>query len=457
MAFQDPETTIVAVATPQGRGGVGCVRLSGPRSHVIAGAVFRAAGGSGSPPQPGHLQFGRFLGRDGVALDHGYLVVFGPRQAYTGEPSAELWPHGSPAVLAELVAASVAAGAEPAGPGEFTWRALRNGRLDLARAEAVRDLVAARTLYQARVAFSQAEGELSRRLAPLKESLADLIARGEAAVEFVDESETHLASGALEAGLRALRASCAELLAGFPRGRVVREGATLVLVGLPNVGKSSLFNRLLERDRAIVTEVPGTTRDLLEESLVLDGVPVRLVDTAGLSEVPDPVEVEGVRRARAAQEEADLVLVVLDGSRPLEPAERESLARLGEDGPESMRTVAVVNKADLPVHSSLPPGILRVSARTGASLDLLRAAVRDRLMGSAPLESPVLTDARHARALQEASASLDRAASAVASGLTEECVLEDLRRGLHHLGTITGEVGLEAIYDRIFSTFCIGK
>jgi tRNA modification GTPase len=355
MAFQDPETTIVAVATPQGRGGVGCVRLSGPRSHVIAGAVFRAAGGSGSPPQPGHLQFGRFLGRDGVALDHGYLVVFGPRQAYTGEPSAELWPHGSPAVLAELVAASVAAGAEPAGPGEFTWRALRNGRLDLARAEAVRDLVAARTLYQARVAFSQAEGELSRRLAPLKESLADLIARGEAAVEFVDESETHLASGALEAGLRALRASCAELLAGFPRGRVVREGATLVLVGLPNVGKSSLFNRLLERDRAIVTEVPGTTRDLLEESLVLDGVPVRLVDTAGLSEVPIRSRWRGSAAHAPPRRRRTWCSWSWTAPRPLEPAERESLARLGEDGPESMRTLAVVNKADLPVHSSLPP------------------------------------------------------------------------------------------------------
>ncbi len=433
------------------------MRLSGPAAHGIALRLFRPVGAAPEPGGP--PRFGRFLGRDGAPLDHGYVVLLDPRASYTAEEAAELWAHGSPPVLAELVEASVAAGAAPAGPGEFTFRALRHGRLDLARAEAIRDLVAARTAYQARLAFAQAEGALSRRVTPVRDALADLVARAEAAVEFVDEEETHLPAGALERGIRAGREACAALLAGFRAGRVVREGATVVIAGAANVGKSSLFNRLLARERAIVAASPGTTRDTLAESLDLGGIPVRLVDTAGLREVEDEVESEGVRRAREAAVEADLVLLVLDGSRPLAPAEREILDRL-RPGADAERTVVAVNKTDLPGVGQAPlphPDALRVSALEGLGLDALAEAIRSRLFRTGPLEDPVVTDARHARTLEEADAALGRAAGAAGAGFSEEIVLEELREAVRHLGEITGELARDDLYERIFSTFCVGK
>ncbi len=456
--MNDPSETIVAVGTPAGRGGVGCVRISGPAAHAIARQLFRPARAESVAPGP-VLRFGTFIGRDGLAVDHGYLVLFEAGASYTGETAAELWPHGSPVVLAALVDAAVGAGAFPAAPGEFTYRALLRGKLDLARAEAIRDLVAARTLYQARVAFAQAEGALSRRLAPVREGLADLIARAEATVEFVDEPGTGLPRGEIEDRIAAVRATLAELLAGFRTGRVAREGATLAITGLPNVGKSSLFNRLLERDRAIVAVSPGTTRDTLEEEIDLVGIPVRLVDTAGLRPATDAVEGEGVRRAREAREAADLVLLVLDASRGLEPAEEEAL-RSPRGASEAERVLVVLNKVDLAGLDAAPlprAGALRVSALTGYGIPVLREAIRERVAGAGPLEPPVLTDARHALALERAIDAIDGAAVALSEGLSEEAVLEDLHEAMRRLGEITGEFGVEEIYERIFSTFCIGK
>jgi tRNA modification GTPase len=454
--MHDLGTTLVAVATPPGRGGVGCLRLSGPASAAIGRRIFRPARGDGAQHRP--IRFGRFVTREGRPVDHGYLVLFPPAASFTGEATAELWAHGSPAVLAELVLAAIDAGAVPAGPGEFTYRALRHGRLDLSRAEAVRDLVEARTLYQARIAFSQAEGALSRVLAPLREELASWIARGEAAIEFVEESETALSRETLTRAIAGASARCAMLLAGFHAGRLVRDGAKLAIVGMPNAGKSSLFNRLLARDRAIVTPVPGTTRDTLEETLDLEGIPVLLVDTAGLRDSVDPVESEGVLRAQRAREEADLVLLVLDGSRPLAPLEWESLDRARHE-PAAARTVVVVNKADLPLVAALPavPAVLSVSALDGTGVDALRAELRARLVGRGPLEDPVLTNARHARAIESARTALARAEHGAHSGFPEELLLEDLREALQHLAEITGEFTNEQLYDRIFSTFCIGK
>ena len=448
--MHDLSTTIVAVATPPGRGGVGCVRISGAAALDICPRLFE-------PPAPGPgepARFGRFLTREGLPLDHGYAVVFPHGASFTGELTLELWTHGSPAVLEELVAGSVAAGALPAGPGEFTYRAVCNGRLDLTRAEAVRDLVEARTLYQARVAYAQADGALSRRLQPLREQLEEWITRGEAAVEFVDESETHLPRGELRQAIDSARVCCGELLEGFRTGRVVRDGATLAMIGLPNVGKSSLFNRLLARDRAIVTDRAGTTRDTLEEDLSLDGIPVRLIDTAGLREVSGEVESEGVRRAKRAREEADLVLLVLDGSRPLEPLEIEALERKATD---DARTVVAVNKSDLPAVVQPVPHALCVSALTGDGVRRLREELRQRLVGQGPVEDPIITSTRHASSLEQTNRALERAAKAADEGLSEELVLEDLREAMRHLGTITGEFSDEALYDRIFSTFCIGK
>jgi len=454
--MHDLSATLVAVSTPPGRGGIGCLRLSGPDAERIGLQLFRPRHG---PPEPGGApRFGRFLARDGGALDHGYLVVFPARAAYTGEVTVEAWTHGSPAVLAELMRAAIDAGAQPAEPGELTYRAVRNGRIDLTRAEAVRDLIASRTRYQARVALAQAEGSISRRLEPLRERLEEWIARAEAAVEFVDETETGLPAGALRGAIDEASAACREMLAGFSTGRVLRDGANLVVVGRPNAGKSLLFNRLLERERAIVTEVAGTTRDTLEEQLDLDGIPVRLVDTAGLREVRDVVESEGVRRARQARADADLVLLVLEGSRPLDDGERTALERAAVE-PERARTVVVVNKCDLesligPVPGPAP---LPVSALTGEGLDDLRRVLRERLVGPGAPEDPIVTNSRHAHALEQADKALARAAGAADQGFSEELVLEDLREAMRHLGTITGEFTTEDLLDRIFSEFCIGK
>lgn len=456
--MHDLSETIVAVATPPGRGGVGCVRLSGPDAALIAAALFEPAAGKPAV-EGGAPRFGRFLDRDGRPLDHGFAVAFPAGRSFTGESTVELWPHGSPAVLAELVECAVEKGARPAGPGEFTYRALRHGRLDLPRAEAVRDLVHARTLYQARVAFAQAEGALSDRLAPLRELLEEWIARAEAAVEFVDESETHLPADSFAGAIDRAGADCAELLAGFRTGRVVRDGAALVIAGLPNVGKSSLFNKLLACERAIVTDIAGTTRDTLEEQLDLDGIPVRLVDTAGLRQVSDPAETEGVRRADQARKEADLVLLVLDGSREPQPRELSTL-ELTRAHTGSERTVVVVNKADLEAGrdgADPYPGLPRVSALTGEGVDELRRALRTCLIGTGPLEDPIVTNARHAGALEKARGALARAAEAQVAGLSEELVLEDLREAIGYLAEITGEFTTEDLYDRIFSTFCIGK
>jgi len=279
-------------------------------------------------------------------------------------------------------------------------------------------------------------------------------------VEFVDEAETHLPSGALSEAIDRAREGCEELLAGFRQGRVVRNGATLAIVGLPNVGKSSLFNRLLEKDRAIVTEIAGTTRDTLEEDLDIGGIPVRLIDTAGLRTVVDPVEGEGVRRAHAARAEADLVLLVLDGSREVQHDERTAIER-AESGPERERTIAVLNKSDLPPGPGAPPRtglpLIRVSALRGEGIENLRRELREHLIGKGVLEAPVITNARHARSLEQATASLGRAVAAVREGFSEELVIEDLRLAMRHLGEITGEFTTEDLYDRIFSTFCIGK
>jgi tRNA modification GTPase len=425
------------------------VRLSGPQAHPLAERLFRPAGWKAAEA----LRFGRFVGRDGTAIDRGYLVRFEAGRSFTGEPTAELWAHGSPAVLRELVDAALAAGARAAGPGEFTYRALRHGRLDLTRAEAVRDLVEARTLWQARTAFAQSEGSLARRLAPLRDALVDLAARAEAAVEFVDEAETRGASEEFGRALAAAAEQAAALGRALGTGRIAREGVQVAITGLPNVGKSSLFNALLARERAIVSEIPGTTRDTLEDGVDLGGLPVRLVDTAGIRRSTDPIESEGVRRAQTALVESDLVLFVLDASRPVDEDERRAL---GELAPE--RAVIVANKADLPKSTApVPEGALEVSARTGAGLDALRSAIRESALAGGSLEDAVLSGARHGAAIDGCAEALARGLRALTAGLSEEAVLEDVREAMRRLGEITGEVGSDELLDRVFTTFCIGK
>jgi len=453
--MHDLSTTLAAVATPPGRGGIGCLRISGPDAFAIAAKLFSGRGVL-TLPGDGRPRFGTFLDEDANELDHGYLVAFAPGGAYTGEPTVELWTHGSPPVLEAMARAAVLRGAVPAGPGEFTYRALRRGRLDLNRAEAVRDLIAARTVYQARVAFRQLEGAAARRLAPLRAALVDLVAAGEAAIEFADDAETHLATGALAAGIASALVAARALLAEARRGRIVRAGARVALSGMTSVGKSSIFNRLLGRDRAIVSPVAGTTRDTLEETFDLAGIPVTVIDTAGVRPALDEVEAEGVRRARAAAGEADLVILVLEAGRGLHPDERDALAERRSEG--ASPSIIVANKLDLAADGrwdAQVPGAIPVSALTGRGLPELREAIRAALCGTALLEHPVLANERQVAALQETVAALESAEGALPLG--EDLVLEDLRAALHAMGELAGEFGSDDLYDRIFSTFCIGK
>jgi tRNA modification GTPase len=445
----DLRTTLAAVATARGRGGIGCVRISGPEAHRIAAASCDGLDPAKLRPDE-RPRFVTFVDAAGLPVDHGYAITFSAARSYTGEPAAELWAHGSPPVLDALVAGALARGAVLAGPGEFTYRALRHGRLDLARAEAIRDLIDARTSYQARVAFAQVNGAAARRLAPLREELIDLVARGEAAIEFADEAETHLAAGSLAAGVVAALARAGALADEARRGQIVRRGARIVFVGATSVGKSSLFNRVLGADRAIVSATPGTTRDTIEEVTAFAGIPATLVDTAGLRAPGSPVEAEGVRRARVAAGEADLKIVVLDASRALTPDERELVA----DRP---RPLVVANKWDLVGSGATAAfdGAILVSAKTGFGLAELRAAIERSLAGPLAAEEPAITDLRQATALDEAVAALARAREAAPLG--DEIVLEEVRDALRALGTITGEVANEELYDRIFATFCIGK
>lgn len=470
--MHDLSTTLVAVATPAGRGGLGCLRLSGPESVEIARKLFCGAGRSKSW-QPGQTHFGKFLGRAGQPIDHGYAVSFAEGRSFTGDRTVEFWTHGSPPILDELLAAAVAQGAQLAGPGEFTYRALRNGRIDLTRAEAIRDLIEARTVYQARLAYSQAEGALARRLQPVREELEEWIARAEAAVEFVDESETHLDPVAFRREMGRLADRCRELLAGFTLGKVVREGVQLAIVGQPNVGKSSLFNRLLSDERAIVTESPGTTRDLLEETIDLNGIPVRLVDTAGLRETADPVEGEGIRRARQAAAESHWILHVIDGGALIDKNKgkiddavvAQTILSASEMMPTNMsaRTITVLNKSDL--LEPLPPleSAVWVSAQTGAGIDVLRKRLHKALTHgqgdevATAHQDPLLTNRRHAVALEKAVAAMEQAMTTLDSGDTEEWALLDLRIAMAALAELTGVWDVDDLYDRIFSTFCIGK
>ncbi|MGH9749632.1 MAG: tRNA uridine-5-carboxymethylaminomethyl(34) synthesis GTPase MnmE [Candidatus Polarisedimenticolia bacterium] len=462
----DPSDTIVAISTPPGRGGIGVVRLSGPRAAAIARRIFQprdgAAAGRPAPAEPASappgLDFGRFTDADGAAIDHGYLVIFEAPRGFTGEETAELWSHGSPAVGRALVETAVGLGARPATPGEFALRAFLNGRIDATRAEAIRDLIEARTAWQAQAAFEQVRGRIAAEVDRLKDRLAGSAARLEAAIEFPDEGEAplFLPEEGIAVDLRAIRASIEALASTWARGRIVREGLRVVIVGAPNAGKSSLFNRLLEESRAIVTPIPGTTRDLLEETVEIDGVPVVLIDTAGLHAPADEAEAEAVRRARDAMERADLWLVVLDRSRALHDEER----RLLRDAAERA-AIVVLNKSDLPrglTGAAVRPAI-EVSAKTGDGFELLRRRLHAAIgpAGRGEKEGTFVTNVRHRDLLLKAAAAIRRAEGAAGDRMPPECLALDLRDALDRLGEITGAVGVEGIYERIFRDFCIGK
>ena len=439
--------TIVAISTPPGRGGLGVVRLSGPAARTIATALL-------SPVEwrPWQAQIADLLDRHGHVIDQVVVTLFEAPRSYTAEDVAELSCHGSPVVLRHAVERALEAGARLAEPGEFTLRAYLNGRIDLPQAEAVRDLIEATTLYQARIAAQQVAGSVSRRIAPVKEQLLELIALLEAGIDFAEDDISVAPPAEIRRRLAPILTGVRSLAASFQYGGLVRQGLTLAIVGRPNVGKSSLFNRLLEQDRAIVTDIPGTTRDLVSETAAIGGIPVKLYDTAGVREPTELVESLGIERTYRAMADADLTLVVVDASQPRTAEDERLIARAG-----ATRHLIVGNKSDL--GDTGIPACVVVSALTGAGIPELRQAILNAVApaGAFEQESGFITSLRHEQLLHESAAALERTCAAVESAIPHEMLLLDLYGALRPIDAITGATTADDILNRIFATFCIGK
>jgi len=440
--------TIVAISTPPGRAGLGIVRLSGPRAREIAAQFLAPA-----EWRPWQAHIAQLLDAEGHPVDQVVVTFFGAPRSYTAEDLVEIACHGSPIVLRHAVQRALDAGARLAEPGEFTLRAFLNGRIDLPQAEAVRDLIDATTLYQARIAAQQVDGSVSRRLAPLKEPLLELIALLEAGIDFAEDDVSVAPAGEILRRLEPILQSTRQLAESFRYGGLVRQGLTLAIVGRPNVGKSSLFNRLLEQDRAIVTEIPGTTRDLVSETAAIGGIPVKLCDTAGIRETAERVESMGIERSYQAMADADLTLVVVDLAQPFTAEDERLIARAGG------RAVVVGNKSDLARAAGRHPATLPVSALTGEGIGALRSAILETVApaGVFEHETGFITSLRHEQLLRESTAYLEKARQAVQSSIPHEMLLLDLYGALRPIDAITGATTADDILNRIFSTFCIGK
>ena len=439
---------IVAVATPPGRGGIGVVRISGGTLDGIAAALC------GGVPEARRARLVEFSDADGVPIDRGLALYFPAPHSFTGEDVLELHAHGSPVVLDSLVRRVCALGARPARAGEISERAFLNGKLDLAQAEAVADLIAARSEAQAKAALRSLDGEFSRRVEAVHETIVRLRVEIEAGIDFSDDASEGPSRSRLEQLFAEATKQLETLLAAARQGARLSDGLHAAIVGAPNVGKSSLLNALAGSDRAIVTDIPGTTRDVLRESIVLDGVELTLADTAGLRESSDAVEGEGVRRARIELGRADLALCVIDRPDALPGHE------LFAGSPMAARRLVIINKIDLrgePPRREEHDGVVTIalSARTGEGVDLLRAELRRLALGSGA-DGVFSARARHVAALERAR-SLLATARVASQGATHELVAEDLRGVQQALGEITGAYSSEDLLGAIFSTFCIGK
>ena len=452
--------TIAAISTAGAVAAIGVLRLSGGDAFPAADRVFCPADGRPLSAHPRRtMVLGTLLDREGWAIDRCLAVTFAAGASYTGEDSAEFHCHGSPVVLQEGLLSLFAAGARQAGPGEFTKRAFLNGCLDLTEAEAVIDLIEAETADAARNAVGQLEGSLRRRIGGIYEDLLAVASRFYAVVDYPDEDIGDLSREELRETLRRSEAKLRELLATFRRGQVLKNGVPTAIVGRPNAGKSSLLNALAGYDRAIVTDIPGTTRDTVEERVELGGVTLRLIDTAGLRSSDDPIERMGVERSRAAMEEAELIFVVLDQSRPADGEDAALVRRAAELAP----TVVLLNKKDLPCRLERTDDLdaaaaLPICAKTGEGLDELAEQVTrifPRPEGQRMGE--LLTNQRQAEAARRARESVRRAQTALEAGVTPDALLTDVEEALEALGELTGQSVREDIVDRIFQRFCVGK
>jgi tRNA modification GTPase len=447
-------TTIVALSTPRGRGALAVIRLSGPDAIVIARRMSRV-----DALEPRHatlLTLHHPQNED--ELDQVLLTCFNAPHSLTGEDVVEISCHGSPAVVRSIIDTTIELGAMPAGPGEFTLRALSNGKINLAQAEAIRDLIAAQTEAAVRQASRQLHGELSNALGPFKEKLLEVIVLLESALEFVEEDIPAPRANEIDSDLAVVSSGIEKLARSYSAGRLLQEGVRVAITGRPNVGKSSLFNSLVERERAIVTDIPGTTRDTLSEAIDLEGIPVILTDTAGLRETTDGIETLGIERTWRAMSDADLVLVVLDGSDEIGPEDRELINQT-----ENTRRLVVMNKSDLPgcnVPASCVDALqpINVSARTGDGLAKLRAAILASVNSDGGDDGGLLiTNARHYDLLCSSQREIEAARATLRERHSEELVLVPLHNALKFLGQITGETTTEDILSEIFATFCIGK
>ena len=455
-----PDDTIVAVSTPPGRGGIGVVRISGPKALGTGRAILRRT----EPLEPRLATVTAVVSpTSGQRVDRVLVTYFPEPASYTGEDVVEISGHGSPVLLRRIVDLTVSAGARLAEPGEFTLRAFLNGRIDLVQAEAVGDLIKAVTPLQARAAFDQLEGTITSQISEIERALFGLVTRLEASVDFPEEGYHFVDPTAVGAATRQVIEQTERLLNDSHRGRLLREGGQVVILGKPNVGKSTLFNLLLGASRAIVTEVAGTTRDLLTETLELNGIAVTLVDTAGMRSTRDVIESEGVSRARGALDVARVVILVLDQSRPLEGDDAGLL-----DLTHSVDRVVVVNKIDLPpawTDVGIPAGgrtetVVRISLVDdgGDAFTRVSQAVTDVLLAGEELrDPPAITNLRHIHLLERARTALTRAAAAADENAPEELVLADLAEAQQAFGAVTGQRTPDEVLNRIFAEFCIGK
>lgn len=444
-------TTIVALSTPRGRGALAVIRLSGPEAIAIARQM---SGVEEVEPRRATLITLR-RPQDGSELDQVLLTYFNAPHSLTGEDVVEISCHGSPAVVRGIIDTTLELGAVLAGPGEFTLRALSNGKINLAQAEAIRDLIAAQTEAAVKQASRQLHGELSNALGPFKEKLLEVIVLLESALEFVEEDIPTPRANEIDGDLAVVSDGIGKLARSYSAGRLLQEGVRVTITGRPNVGKSSLFNSLVERERAIVTDIPGTTRDTLTEAIDLDGIPVILTDTAGLRETTDGIETLGIERTRQAMSDSDVVLVVIDGSTEVGPSDWELI-----DQTETTRRLVVMNKSDLPGFNSCVDewGPINVSARTGEGLSTLRSAILATVNSNGSDEGGLLiTNARHYDLLCNTQREIEAARVTLRERHTEELVLVPLHNALKFLGQITGETTTEDILSEIFATFCIGK
>lgn len=456
------ETTIAAIATAPGTGGIGVIRVSGPEAVSVVSRVFRAKKITDfKNAEPWRMVYGHIMDGERV-VDECLAVTMRAPHSYTGEDVVELQMHGSAEALSETLALLFAAGAEPAERGEFTERAFLNGRIDLTQAEAVMDILNARGKAALTQAESHLSGALSSRVRGLREKLKTLITKLEVTIDYPEEDLEDLTMAEIREALSEIEGPMEALLARADEGRMLREGLSTVICGRPNAGKSSLLNALLEEDRAIVTAVPGTTRDTIEETILVGGVPLRLMDTAGLRHASDEVEKIGIERARTELSRADLVLAVIDASRPLEEEDKKILAEIS-----GRRAAVILNKSDLPQKISEEAiralcgntPVISLSAKNGDGMEKLSAALRDftQTQEAEGGRMLLLTNLRHTRLMQKALEAVRRAATGCEENLPADCIAVDLTEAFSALGEITGETVDDELIHSIFENFCVGK